>query len=221
MKILLAEDDEPLAEFIRKGLEAEAYAVDVVGDGEAAEARILSEKYDLAVLDLNLPRRDGLEVLQTLRGRHPGLPVIVLTARNGVRDRIRGLDLGADDYISKPFSFSELAARIRALMRRGRRARENVIRIADLELDRVERSVKRGSKRIDLTPKEYALLEYLAVNGGRRLTRAMIIEHVWNLEFDSDTKVVDVYINYLRGKIDEGFEPKLIQTIRGVGYQLG
>lgn len=221
MKILLAEDDEPLAEFIRKGLEADSYAVDVVGDGEAAEARILSEKYDLAVLDLNLPRRDGLEVLQTLRGRHPGLPVIVLTARNGVRDRIRGLDLGADDYISKPFSFSELAARIRALMRRGRRARENVIRIADLELDRVERSVKRGSKRIDLTPKEYALLEYLAVNGGRRLTRAMIIEHVWNLEFDSDTKVVDVYINYLRGKIDEGFEPKLIQTIRGVGYQLG
>ncbi|HZT73444.1 MAG TPA: response regulator transcription factor [Terriglobales bacterium] len=221
MRILLAEDDEPLAEFIRKGLEADSYAVDVVGDGEAAEARILSEKYDLAVLDLNLPRRDGLEVLQTLRGRHPGLPVIVLTARNGVRDRIRGLDLGADDYISKPFSFSELAARIRALMRRGRRARENVIRIADLELDRVERSVKRGSKRIDLTPKEYALLEYLAVNGGRRLTRAMIIEHVWNLEFDSDTKVVDVYINYLRGKIDKGFEPKLIQTIRGVGYQLG
>lgn len=221
MRILLAEDDEPLAAFVRKGLEAESYGVDTVGDGEAAQALAQGRKYDLVILDLNLPRRDGFDVLKDLRSRQPGLPVILLTARSDVRDRVRGLDLGADDYLSKPFSFSELAARVRALLRRGVRSRDTVVRVEDLELDRVERQVKRAGKRIDLTPKEYALLEYLAVNAHRRVTRAMIIEHVWNLAFDSDTKVVDVYINYLRSKMDDGFASKLIHTIRGVGYQLG
>ncbi|MBI1749387.1 MAG: response regulator transcription factor [Acidobacteria bacterium] len=221
MRVLVAEDDNPLANFVRKGLEAEHYAVDIASDGE--EARFMAEEYeyDLIILDLNLPRVDGVEVLKHVRARKPSLPVIVLTARNKVEDRVKGLDLGADDYLTKPFSFSELSARVRALLRRGSRPAEAVLRVEDLELDRVERAVKRGGKRIELTPKEFALLEFLMRNAGRRVTRAMIIEHVWNLSFDTMTNVVDVYINYLRRKIDESFELKLIRTVRGVGYQLG
>ena len=221
MRILVAEDDSPLAAFLRKGLEAEHYAVDVVPDGEQAQLMADEYDYDLLVLDLNLPQLDGLEVLKRLRTKKPNLPVLVLTARSRVEDRVKGLDLGADDYLTKPFSFTELSARVRALLRRGSRSAEAVFRVEDLEMDRVERTIKRAGKRIELTPKEFALLEYLMRNAGRRVTRNMIIEHVWNLSFDTMTNVVDVYINYIRKKVDEGFEPKLIRTIRGVGYQLG
>ncbi|HUX65985.1 MAG TPA: response regulator transcription factor [Terriglobales bacterium] len=221
MRILVAEDDASLAKFLRKGLETENYAVDCAGDGE--EAQLLAERYDfdLMVLDVNLPRRNGFEVLSRVRRLKPTLPVLLLTAQGRVEDRVRGLDLGADDYIVKPFSFSELCARIRALLRRGQRPNDTVLKVDSLELNRIEHSVKRAGKAIELTPKEFALLEYLMLNHRRRVTRAMIIEHVWNLAFDSATNVVDVYINYLRSKVDEGFEPKLIRTIRGVGYQLG
>ena len=221
MRILVAEDDSALAQFLRKGLETENYAVDCTGDGE--EAQHLAENYDfdLLLLDVNLPRRNGFEVLSRLRRQKPSLPVLLLTAHGKVEDRVRGLDLGADDYIVKPFSFSELCARIRALLRRGQRPSESVLRVDTLELNRMEHTVQRAGKSLELTPKEFALLEYLMLNQRRRVTRAMIIEHVWNLSFDSATNVVDVYINYLRAKVDEGFEPKLIRTIRGVGYQLG
>ncbi len=221
MRILVAEDDHSLARFLRKGLEAESYAVDVAGDGD--EARVFLEKceYDLALLDVNLPLSSGLEVLSYVRRIKPALPVLILTALSRVEDRVKGLDLGADDYLTKPFSFSELAARVRALLRRGQRPSDSLLRVADLELNRIERSVRRGIKRIELTPKEFSLLEYLMLNARRRVTRAMIIEHVWNLSFDTATNVVDVYINYLRSKVDEGFPVKLIRTIRGIGYQLG
>jgi len=205
MRILVVEDDKAVAGFLKKGLEAEQYAVDIASDGE--EARFMAEEfdYDLVVLDLNLPRVDGFEVLSQIRAKKSSLPILVLTARVQV----------------KPFSFSELSARVRALLRRSGRPSELVLRIGDLEMDRVERTVKRGGRRIELTPKEFALLEYLMRNVGRRVTRTMIVEHVWNLSFDTMTNVVDVYINYLRKKVDEGFDHKLIQTIRGVGYQLG
>ncbi|MGH9413710.1 MAG: response regulator transcription factor [Terriglobales bacterium] len=221
MRILVAEDDGSLAKFLKKGLETQGYAVDCSGDGEEAEA--LAERYDfdLVLLDISLPTRDGFEVLRRLRKRKANLPVLLLTAHAKVEERVQGLDLGADDYIVKPFSFSELCARIRALLRRGQATSANTLKVGPLELDRVERSVQREGKAIELTPKEFALLEYLMVNHSRRVTRAMIIEHVWNLGFDSSTNVVDVYINYLRTKIDEGFASKLIRTIRGVGYQLG
>ncbi|PYV10658.1 MAG: DNA-binding response regulator [Acidobacteria bacterium] len=221
MRILVVEDDKAVAGFLKKGLEAEQYAVDIASDGE--EARFMAEEfdYDLVVLDLNLPRVDGFEVLSQIRAKKSSLPILVLTARVQVKDRVNGLDRGADDYLTKPFSFSELSARVRALLRRSGRPSELVLRIGDLEMDRVERTVKRGGRRIELTPKEFALLEYLMRNVGRRVTRTMIVEHVWNLSFDTMTNVVDVYINYLRKKVDEGFDHKLIQTIRGVGYQLG
>lgn len=221
MRVLVAEDDSALASFVRKGLEAEHYAVDIASDG--AEAQYMAEEYDydLVILDLTLPQTDGLHVLKRVRAKKSGLPVLVLTARSRVEDRVKGLDLGADDYLTKPFSFSELSARVRALLRRGSRPAESILRAEDLELNRVERTVKRAGRRIELTPKEFALLEYLMLNAGRRVTRTMIIEHVWNLSFDTMTNVVDVYINYLRKKVDEGFGHKLIRTVRGVGYQLG
>ncbi len=221
MRILVVEDEKAVANFVKKGLESEQYAVDVTTEGE--EARFMAEEfdYDLIVLDLNLPGVDGLEVLRQVRAKKPSLPILVLTVRNRVEDRVKGLDRGADDYLSKPFSFSELSARVRALLRRSGRPSELTLRVADLELGRVERTVKRAERRIELTPKEFSLLEYLMRNAGRRVTRAMIIEHVWNFTFDTMTNVVDVYINYLRKKVDEGFDRKLIHTVRGVGYQLG
>ncbi len=221
MRILVVEDDTPLATFVRKGLEAEHYAVDTAGDGELARCMALESDYDLLVLDLNLPKLDGLEVLRALRAKKPSLPVLVLTARNRIEDRVQSLDSGADDCLNKPFSFTELSARVRALLRRGPRTVDTVLQVADLELDRVERKVKRGGKHIDLTSKEFALLEYLLRNAGRRVTRTMIIEHVWNLSFDTSTNIVDVYVNYLRRKVDDGFAPRLIHTVRGVGYELG
>ena len=193
MRILVVEDDAPLASFVRKGLEAEHYAVDVASDGEQARQMALESEYDLLILDLNLPKLDGIGVLNAVRPKKPSLPVLVLTARSRVEDRVQSLDTGADDCLIKPFSFTELSARVRALLRRGPRTVETVLRVADLELDRVERKVERAGKRIELTSKEFALLEYLMRNAGRRITRAMIVEHVWNLSFDTTTNIVDVY----------------------------
>jgi two-component system copper resistance phosphate regulon response regulator CusR len=221
MRVLIAEDDKPVASFVQKGLEAEQYAVDIAQDGDEAQSMVGQFDYDVAVLDLTLPRVDGLEVLKHIRDTKPAMPVLILTGRNGVEDRVKGLDLGADDYLTKPFSFTELSARVRALLRRAAQPAAIVLRVADLELNRVERTVKRGSDALDLTPKEFGLLEYLMRNAGRCVTRAMIIEHVWNISFDTMTNVVDVYINYVRKKVDNGHDHKLIHTIRGVGYQIG
>ncbi len=221
MRILVAEDDTGLSTFVKKGLEAEHYAVDVAREGDEAQYMAEQFEYDLLLLDLTLPRVDGLKVLQHVRTAKPSLPVLVLTGRTRVEDRVKGLDLGADDYLIKPFSFTELSARVRALLRRGARSPASVARVADLEIDRVERVVRRAGRRIELTAKEFGLLDYLVRNLGHTVTRAMIVEHVWNLSFDSMTNVVDVYINYLRKKVDEGFDSRLIHTVRGVGYRLG
>ena len=196
MRILMAEDDAALASFVRKGLEAEHYAVDVSGDGEQARAMAAELDYDLVILDLSLPRLDGISVLRSVRARKPSVPILVLTGRSKVEDRVQCLDLGADDYLTKPFSFSELSARIRALLRRSHMPAESLLKVDDLQLDRVERRVERSGRRIELTSKEFALLEYLMRNAGRRVTRPMIIEHVWNLSFDTSTNIVDVYVNY-------------------------
>ena len=194
--------------------------MDVSSDGEQARALATELDYDLIVLDLTLPRLDGITILKQVRSRKPNVAVLILTARGRVEDRVLCLDAGADDYMVKPFSFSELAARIRALLRRNRLPLESVLTVEDLKLDRVERRVTRGSRTIELTSKEFALLEYLMRNAGRRVTRAMIIEHVWNLSFDSTTNLVDVYVAYLRRKVDDDAPRKLIHTIRGVGYEL-
>ncbi len=220
MRILIAEDDEALGKFVRQGLEGEHYRVDVVGDGEQARTAATNSEYDLIVLDLNLPTLDGVSVLRHVRLNRPTVPVLVLTQRTRVEDRVQCLDTGADDYLPKPFSFSELSARIRALLRRSHIPSDSVLTISDLKLDRVRRIVERAGRKVELTGKEFSLLEYLMRNAGRNVTRSMIIEHVWNLSFDTTTNVVDVYINYLRRKIDDGHALKLIHTVRGVGYAL-
>ena len=220
MHILVVEDDASLASLLRKGLEAEHYAVDVASDGDDARWLASENDFDLMILDLNLPKMDGIGVLHAVRPQKPSLPVLVVTGRSRIEDRVHSLDCGADDCLTKPFSYTELSARVRALLRRHPVTREAVLRVADLELNRVERWVKRAGKRIELTAKEFGLLEYLLRNAGHRVTRAMIVEHVWNLSFDTGTNVVDVYINYLRKKIDAGFTPRLIHTVRGVGYEL-
>jgi DNA-binding response OmpR family regulator len=221
MRILVVEDDKPVASFVKKGLESEQYAVDLAWDGEDAQSLVGEANFDLVILDLVLPKIDGLEVLKHIRSRKPSPPVLILSGRARVEDRVKGLDLGADDYLTKPFSFSELSARVRALLRRSPNWVGVVLRVKELELDRAERVVRRAGRRIDLTPREFALLEYLMRNVGRCVTRAMIIEHVWNFSFDTMTNVVDVYINYLRKKVDHDFESKLIHTVRNVGYELG
>jgi heavy metal response regulator len=221
VRILVAEDDRPVASFLKKGLEAEHYAVDIVPDGQEALYMAEEYDYDLVLLDLVLPKMDGLEVLRQIRNRKKQLPVLVLTGRTRVEDRVKGLDLGADDYMIKPFAFGELTARVRALLRRGNTAVDFTLQVEDLQMNLVDRAVRRGERRIDLTPKEFALLEYLMRNQGRAVSRPMIIEHVWNFSFDTMTNVVDVYINYLRKKVDEGLDQKLIHTVRGVGYRIG
>jgi len=220
MRILVVEDDASLASFLQKGLESEHYAVDVADDGDDACWMAAESDYDLMILDLNLPKKDGIAVLHAIRPKKPSLPVLVLTARSRIEDRVQSLDAGADDCLIKPFSYTELSARIRALLRRHPFTTETLLKIADLELNRVERTVRRAGKRIELTSKEFGLLEYLLRNAGHRITRTMIVEHVWNLSFDTGTNVVDVYINYLRRKVDDGFSPSLIHTVRGVGYQI-
>jgi len=221
MRILLAEGDAGLASFIRKGLDAEHYAVDVSADGPETAFLAYQFCYDLMVLDLSLNGGvRGEDVLRSVRATKPSLPILALSASARAEDRAKALDQGADDVLTRPFSFCELAARLRALLRRGTQPAESVLRAADLTLHRVEHSVERAGRKIPMTGKEFSLLEYLMRNRGRALSRAMIVEHVWNLSFDTSTNIVDVYINYLRRKIDDGFDPPLIQTVRGVGYRL-
>lgn len=220
MRILVVEDDRKVAAFIQAGLRQEGHAVDALNEGAPAAAEATAVDYDAVVLDLMLPDRSGFQVLRDIRARKPSLPVLILTAKDGVEDRVAGLDAGADDYLVKPFALAELAARLRALARRGA-PRENVLRVADLELDTIRRTVRRAGQPIELKPKEYALLEFLMRNGGRPVTRASIIEHVWDIHFDSLSNVVEVHVNSLRNKIDRGFDRPLIRTIRGVGYVLG
>jgi DNA-binding response OmpR family regulator len=221
VRILVAEDDRPVASFLKKGLEAEHYAVDIVPDGQEALYMAEEYDYDLMLLDLVLPKMDGLQVLRQIRNSKKSLPVLVLTGRARVEDRVKGLDLGADDYLIKPFAFRELTARVRALLRRGQGPVIFKLEVDDLEMNLVERTVRRGERRIELTPKEFALLEYLMRNRERAVSRPMIIEHVWNFSFDTMTNVVDVYINYLRKKVDGEGAAKLIHTVRGVGYRIG
>ena len=219
MRILVVEDDRKVATFIRRGLEEEGYAVDVLHDGAAAGEQAHCIEYDAAVLDLMLPGRSVFQVLRDIRAGKAELPVLILTAKSSLEERVTGLDSGADDYMVKPFALAELSARLRALLRRGK-PRETRLNMADLEMDIVRRTVTRGGRRIDLRPKEYALLEYLMRNSDRPVTRSLIIEHVWDIHFDSISNVVEVHINALRHKIDREFSPPLIHTVRGVGYML-
>lgn len=218
MRILLVEDELKIANFIERGLKEEHYAVDVVYNGEEALNMADMNPYDLIILDLMLPDRDGLSVCRTLRNNKIDTPILMLTAKSGIRDKVSGLDSGADDYLTKPFAFEELLARVRALLRRKTGEKVTLLKIADLELDQLTHKVKRAGKEIKMTSKEYALLEYLLLNANQIVTRTMISEHVWNEDFDSFTNITDVYINYLRNKIDKGSDKQLIHTIRGVGY---
>jgi len=218
MRILIVEDEKKVAAFIKKGLEEETYAVDIASDGE--EGLHLGEQnpYDLIILDLMLPKINGLEILSRLRAKKIETPILLLTAKDSVEDKVEGLNQGADDYLTKPFAFSELLARIRVLLRRGKAETKTTLKIADLTLDLVSHKVNRGNEEIELTGKEYSLLEYFMRNQEKVLTRTMIAEHVWDYNFDTFTNVIDVYVNHLRKKIDKNFPAKLLHTLRGVGY---
>jgi len=220
MRLLLIEDEEKVVNFVQRGLTAERFAVDVARDGAAGLELAQSYDYDLVILDLLLPRLDGTEVLRKIRRTNSQIPILVLTARDAVQDKVIHFEAGADDYLTKPFAFAELLVRIKALLRRGATRQETVLRVGDLELDRLSQQVRRGSKRIELTSKEYSLLEYLMANAGRVLSRTMIIEHVWDQSFDGATNIVDVYVRHLRDKVDDGSEGNLIRTVRGVGYAI-
>ena len=220
MRILVIEDEKKVASFVKKGLEEEHYAVDIAYDGEMGLYMADVNEYDLIVLDLMIPKIDGLEVLKRIRSSKNNVPILILTAKDTVEDIVKGLDSGCDDYLTKPFNFMVFLARIRALLRREKIEKEPLIKIADLTLSPVTHKVMRKGMEIEVTSKEYALLEYFMRNPDRVLTRTMISEHVWDYHFDSLTNVIDVYVNYLRKKIDKDFEPKLIHTIRGVGYIL-
>ena len=219
VRILVVEDERKVANFIRQGLAEEGHTVEVAADGAAALDLLEGPPYDLVVLDLMLPKVDGFEILKLARARRLTTPVLILTARDSVADKVRGLDLGADDYLTKPFSFDEFLARVRALLRRGAAAGP-VLRVADLTLDPSTREVRRGVRRITLTVREHALLEYFMRNAGRVLTRPMLAEHVWGLDFDAESNIVDVYVGYLRRKIDGIGEARLLHTVRGAGYVL-
>lgn len=221
MRLLLVEDEKKVAAFVVRGLEAERFAVDVAADGRSAIELANAYQYDLVILDLMLPEISGTEVLRRIRQNNAHVPVLVLTARDALGDKVEHFELGADDYLTKPFAFAELLVRVKALLRRGAVSRPNVLRVADLELDRLSQQIKRAGRRVELTGKEYALLEYLMLNAGRVLSRTMIIEHVWDQSFDGATNIVDVYVRHLRNKVDEGHERKLIRTVRGVGYAIG
>ena len=220
MRLLVVEDEQKVARFVTQGLEEEGYAVDVATDGETGLAMALDHVHDLIILDIQLPKKDGLQVIQELRRASVQTPVLLLTVRAAIEDKVLGLDAGADDYLTKPFAFQELVARIRALLRRGPETAPPVLRIGDLTLDPARRTVIRGDQKIELTAREFTLLDYFMRNSGRVLTRTMIAEHVWDYNFDPGTNVIDVYVNYLRKKIDASHEPKLLHTIRGAGYVL-
>lgn len=219
MRILLVEDEVAISRVLVNGLKAERFAVDLVQDGEEALAYLSEVNYDLVILDLGLPKLDGLSVLKRARKRQVRIPIMILSAQDGVEDRVRGLEAGADDYVLKPFAFEEVLARIHALLRRPAVLQDKLV-VADLEIDRARHIVKRGGRVITLTQREYSLLEYLMRNAGHPVSRTMVVEHVWNLGFEGLTNIVDVYINYLRAKIDTGFDQKLIHTARGFGYML-
>lgn len=220
MRVLLVEDEDGVARFIRQGMSEAGYAVDVATEGGEGMGYARTTRYDLMILDIMLPEMSGLEMLREIRRRGITTPVILLTARDAVSERINGLDAGADDYLVKPFAFPELLARARALLRRPPRRSERILRFADLELDLGRHEVHRDGRKVDLSPKEFALLEVLMRHPKQILTRAQIMEHVWNLGFSSATNVIDVYVGYLRRKVDRGFDQKLIHTTRGVGYSL-
>ena len=218
MRILIVEDEKKVAAFIKKGLEEETYAVDVAHDGEEGLFLASESQFDLIILDLMLPKLDGLEVLGKLREKKVTTAILLLTAKDSVEDKVTGLNKGADDYLTKPFAFSELLARVRSLLRRGSGDTKTLLQVGDLTLDLVSHKVKRNDVEMELTGKEYSLLEYFMRNEGKVLTRTMIAEHVWDYNFDTFTNVIDVYINHLRKKIDKDYPKKLLHTLRGVGY---
>ena len=220
MRILVVEDEKKLAGFIKRALVEDSHAVDVAVDGEEGSYLAGSQAYDLVILDILLPKKDGLAILRELREARKTTPVLILSARGQVKDRVKGLDLGADDYLAKPFSLDELRARIRALLRRGSEAGSSTLKLADLTMDLLRREVRRGGDEVRLTPREYALLEYLMRHAGHPVTREQISDQVWKQPFDPSTNIVDVYINYLRRKLESQGGPQLVHTVRGVGYVL-
>jgi DNA-binding response OmpR family regulator len=220
MRILIVEDEQKLSDLIVRALQAERYAVDAASDGNEGWQMAQAYDYDLIILDLMLPGIGGTELLQRIRRRNSQVPMLILTAQDATQEKVRNFEAGADDYLTKPFAFAELLMRIKALLRRGPVTRSSVLRVADLEIDRLAQQVRRAGRRIELTAREYALLEYLAANPGRVFSRTMIIEHVWDQSFEGLTNIVDVYVRHLRSKIDDPFATKLIRTVRGVGYGL-
>ncbi len=220
MRILLVEDEKKVADMVARGLKAERWAVDVAHDGEAGWQMASTYEYDLAILDLMLPGLSGTEILRRIRRKNSTIPILILTARDATDEKVQNFEAGADDYLTKPFAFAELLVRVKALLRRGPVNRSSVLRVGDLEVDRLSKQVRRAGKRIDLTAKEYSLLEYFATNPGRVFSRTMIIEHVWDQSFEGLTNIVDVYVRHLRAKVDDAFSTKLIRTVRGMGYCL-
>jgi two-component system copper resistance phosphate regulon response regulator CusR len=219
MRFLVVEDEKRIADFLQRGLESAGYAVDVAPDGRTAIDLVHATDYDLIILDMMLPDMDGLKVLEKVRNRKASPPVLILSARGTVDDRVKGLELGADDYLVKPFAFVELLARVRVLLRRGQPTPER-LQVGDLVLDCIRRRVTRAGENIELAPKEFSILEYMMRNRGRPLSRTMIVEHVWDMDYDGLTNIVDVYIRHLRSKIDDKWPAKLIHTVRGIGYML-
>lgn len=220
MRILIVEDEQKLAEILLRSLRSEGFTADTAGTAEDACRLTGAGHYDLVILDLLLPDGSGTDLLRQLRQQNLKIPVLVLTARGELETKLENFDAGADDYLTKPFALPELLVRVRALLRRGPAVKEPVLKLADLEVDRLTRQVRRAGRRVELSPKEYALLEYLLLNPGRVVTRSMIIDRVWDQSFEGFTNIVDVYVRQLRRKIDEGFEPKLIRTVRGLGYSI-
>jgi two-component system, OmpR family, copper resistance phosphate regulon response regulator CusR len=221
VRILLVEDEKKLSELVARALRQESYAVDIADDGVQGWELAQAYDYDLVLLDLMLPKLPGQELLRRIRRRNQQVPILILTARDATQEKVSNFEAGADDYLTKPFAFAELVMRVKALLRRGPMTRSSVLRVGDLEVDRLTQQVRRAGKRIELTAKEYALLEYLASSPGRVFSRTMIIEHVWDQSFEGLTNIVDVYVRHLRAKVDDPFPLKLIRTVRGVGYGLG